>query len=101
MSSPSTTNIGSIVINVVIGLIGTAVLTVGISMINTMNDVRQDVAVMKNMIEERDKLDIVTRETLKDHEQRLRYVEQIPAQANTSRRMEYRTRDTSQSLLYR
>lgn len=103
MSTPSTTsNIGNIVINVVIGLLGTAVLTVGISMINTMNDVRQDVAVMKNMISERDKLDIVTRETLKDHELRLRIVEQLPPQATTSRRFEYRIqRDSSQPLFYR
>lgn len=85
-------NIGNMVINVVIGLIGTAVLTVGISMINTMNDVRQDVAVMKNMITERDKFDQQTRETLRDHEIRLRYFEQVPAPEHTQSRQLWRPR---------
>lgn len=95
----TSTGISAKIINALLGLVCTAILTVGVNLITTMNDLRQEIAVIKNMIVERDKLDITTRETLHDHEMRLRNIE-IPHSDNSRRKMEYHN-DSIHSLIYR
>ncbi len=62
--------------NIVAGLISTAIITIGTMLLVSINEIKQEVAVLQNMILERDKLDDKTDYTLKDHELRLRIIEQ-------------------------